>query len=140
MGKPASLALGSAENPLSPAEQRAQILRPLELVKAVPWFFALRLPDAGSKRYRQESRPPLGCMSAEYPPCVPARVMFGFVAIACPRLVAVPRKKRAADRTTWRWAGCVMDRVVRGLVCKLQVRLRALARAGYLTRTAANAG
>jgi hypothetical protein len=142
IGKPVSLALGADGMPLSPVEQRAQIMRPLDLVNAVPWFFALYSPGTGSKRHRQEPMPPLGCMSAEYPPSVPVRIMFGFVAFVCPRLAAAPLNMRVPDRTTWRCAECVMDRVTRGHVRRLQVRLmHALARARcLLIRTAANAG
>jgi hypothetical protein len=44
----------------SPAQLRAQIMRPLELMKAAEWFFAPRSP--GMKRHREEPLPPLGHM------------------------------------------------------------------------------
>lgn len=122
IGKPASLSLGADGNPLSPVQQRAQIMRPLLLVKAALWFFAQRSPATGSKRHRQEPLPPPGHMSVEYSACAPARVMFGFVATACKRLPTAPCIMRVTDGTTWRWAGWVMDRVTRGHVRRVQVR------------------
>lgn len=128
IGKPVSLALGADGMPLSPVEQRAQIMRPLEFVMAVPWFFALHSPETGVKRHRQEPLPPIGYISAEYHPSVPLRIMFGFGAFVCPRLAAAPRNKRVTDRMKWGLAECVMERVTRGHVRRVQVRLmRALA-------------
>jgi len=129
--KPVSLAIGADGMPLSPAEQRARIVRPLELVQAVPQFFALYSPGAGSKRGRQEPLPALGFTFAEYPPSVPLRIMFGFVAFISPLLAAAPRDMGVPGSKTWRWAESVIDRVTRGHGRRVQVRLmRALARAG----------
>jgi hypothetical protein len=162
IGKPVSLAIGSDRMPLSPVEQRALIMRPLELVKAVPWFFALHYPGTCGKRRRQQPLPPLRFMRSEYHPSVPVRIMFGFVAFVCSRLSAAPRNMDVSRRMTWRCAERVIDRVTRLHVRRVQVRLmralttdararhcplmRALAtdaRARHcplLTRTAANAG
>ena len=130
--KPVSLAIGADGMPLSPAEQRARIMRPLELVKAVPRFFALYSPGAGSKRRRQEPLPPLGFTFAEYPPSVPLRIMFGCVAFLCPRLAAAPRDMGVSAALSWRWAERVIDRVTRGHARRVQVvrAMRALARVG----------
>jgi hypothetical protein len=122
IGKTVSLSLGADGNPLSPEDQRAQIKRPLELVKALPWLFSLRSPVAGSKLYLRESQPLLCSLSAQHPSYLPVRIMFGFVAIACPRLVDAPRNMHVPDKTTWRCAGWVMDRVTRGHVRRVQVR------------------
>jgi hypothetical protein len=107
-------------------QQRAQIQRPLQLVEAALWFFAQHSPATGSKRHRREPRPPLGYMSSEYSACAPARVMLGCVATASMRLSNAPgnMRQRVANGTTWRWGGWVMDRVTRGLVRRVQVRLQ----------------
>ena len=135
LGKPASLSLGADGNPLSPVQQRAQIERPLQLVKAALWFFAQGWPATGSKRHRRESLPLLGHMSAEYSACAPSRVMFGCVATACTRLTTAPRNMRVADGTTRCCAGWVMDRVARGHVRRVQVWLQR--RASRLVRALA---
>ena len=130
MGKPVSLAIGPDGMPLSPIEQRALIMRPLELVKAVPWFFALSSPATCGERGRQEPLPPLRFMLYEYHPSVPVRIMFGFVAFLCSRLSAAPRNMDVSRKMTWRCAERVIDRVTRGHVRRVQVRLmRALATA-----------
>ena len=130
IGKTVSLSLGADGNPLSPDDQRAQIKRPLELVKALPWLFSLRSPVAGNKRHQRESQPLLCSLSAQHPTYLPVRIMFGFVAIACPRLVDAPRDMYVTDKTTWRCAGWVMDRVTRGHVRRVQVwRLQRVIRA-----------
>ena len=124
IGKPVSLALGADGMPLSPVEQREQIMHPLDLVNAVPWFFALYSPGTGSKRRRQEPLPPLGFTFAEYPPSVPLRIMFGCVAFLCPRLAAAPRDMGVSAALSWRWAERVIDRVTRGHVRRVQVRVQ----------------
>jgi len=119
-----SLWLGADGNPLSPAEQHAQIRRPLELVKAAVWFFEQRSP--GYKRPRQEPQPPFGFIFAEYYALVPVRFMFGCVATACQRLAAAPAEMHVTNRKALRWANCVMDRVMQGRVRKVQQTLAAL--------------
>jgi hypothetical protein len=112
-------------DPLSPAEQRAHILRALELVRSAASLSARRSPvtATGNRQHGRESLPPLGCISAEYSPLVPARVMFGFVAKACLRLATAPFDMHATDRTC-RWAGIAMERVTQGRMRKVQVRLQ----------------
>ncbi len=109
-------------NPFTPSEQRAQIKRPLEMIKAAAWFFARRSP--GNKRHRDEPPPPLGHMLAEFPPCVPASVMLGCVATACCRLATAPAGMHVMYRTARRWTGWIMERVTRGGVSRVQVRLQ----------------
>ena len=99
----------------------AQIMRPLEL-QAAAWFFALQSP--GMKRHREEPPPPLGYILTEFSPCVPVRVMCGFVATACRRLATAPAGVYVMYRTTGRWAAWIMERATRGRVKKVQVLLQ----------------
>jgi hypothetical protein len=96
----------------SPKQLRAQIKRPLELIKHHKWFFALQSP--GMKLHLEEPPPPLDYMLTELPPCVPVRVMCGCVATACRRLATAPSGVRMAHMS-WSWAEMVMERVTRGL-------------------------
>jgi hypothetical protein len=117
-----SLALVADGKLQSPAQLRAQIKSPLELIKINARIFAQRLP--GCKRPRQEAPPPLGFMFAEYSPFVPVRVMFGCVATACRRLVTAPAGVHVVYRTTRRWTECILERVTRGHVRRVQVLLQ----------------
>jgi hypothetical protein len=108
--------------PLPPTGQRAQIMCAIELMQAAAWFFARQSP--GIKRHREEPPPPLGYMLREFSPCVPVRVMCGCVATACRRLATAPAGMYVIYRTTWRWAAWIMERVTRGHVKKVQVRLQ----------------
>ena len=105
----------------SPQELYAQIKRPLEFVNAAQWFFTRQSP--GMKRHREEPPPPLGYMLTEFSPCVPVRVMCGCVATACRRLATAPAGVHVIHRTTGRWAGWIMERVTRGRVRRVQVRM-----------------
>ena len=100
----------------------AHIMHPLELMQAAAWFFARQSP--GMKRHREEPPPPLGHMLTQFSPCVPVRVMCGCVATACRRLATAPAGMYVMYRTTRRWAGWIMERVTRGHVKKVQVRLQ----------------
>ena len=100
----------------------ARIMHPLELMQAAAWFFARQLP--GMKRHREEPPPPLGHMLTQFSPCVPVRVMCGCVATACRRLATAPAGVHVMYRTTGRWAAWIMERVTRGRVKKVQVRLQ----------------
>ena len=106
----------------SPKQLRAQIMRPLKLIKYHKWFFERQSP--GMKRHLEEPPPPLGHMLTEFSPCVPVRVMCGCVATACRRLATAPAGVHVTNRTTGRWAGWIMERVTRGHVKKVQVRLQ----------------
>jgi hypothetical protein len=121
-GTPVSLDLVDNGKLQLPAELRAQIMRPLELMQAAAWFFARQSP--GMKRHREEPPPPLGHMLTKFSPCVPVRVMFGFVATACRRLATAPAGMDVMYRTTGRWAAWIMERVTRGRVRRVQVRLQ----------------
>jgi hypothetical protein len=107
-----------------PAQLREQIKRALELMKTAAWFFARRSP--GIKRHREEAPPPfsVGLMLTEFSPCVPVRLMFGCVAIVCRRLATAPAGVHVIYRTTCRWVGWIMERVTRGRVRRVQVRLQ----------------
>jgi hypothetical protein len=107
---------------LTPAQLRAQIKRPLEIMKVAAWFYARQSP--GIKRQREEPPPPLGHMLGQFSPCVPVRVMCGCVATACRRLATAPAGVHVVYRTTGRWAAWIMERVTRGRVRRVQVRLQ----------------
>ena len=111
------LALGPDGLPLSPAKHRAQIVRPLPLVKA-SWFFFLN--TLGMKRCSGQQPPPHDCSYtiAEYSSDELLRCMFGCVGYISRRLTA------AAGGTWMRW-GCekwVVDRVIRGRSGNVQVQ------------------
>jgi hypothetical protein len=122
IGRRVSLCTDAEGYPLPPAGQRAQIKRPLELMKAAAWFFERRSP--GIKRHREEPPMPLGHMLTEFPPSVPVRLMFGCVATACRRLATAPASMKVFYRTMWRWAGWIMERATRCRGSRVQVRLQ----------------
>jgi hypothetical protein len=121
-GRCMSLALVADGKLRSPAQLYAQIKRPLELMQAAAWFYMRQSPDM--KRHRDEPPPPLGHMLTQFSPCVPVRVMCGCVATACRRLATAPAGVHVMYRTTGRWAARIMERVTRGRVKKVQVRLQ----------------
>ena len=106
-----------------PKELRAQIIKsPLEFMQAAVWFFARQSP--GMKRHREEPPLPLGHTLAQFSPCVPVRIMCGCVATACRRLATEPAGMYVIYRTMGRWATWIMERVTRGCVRRVQVRLQ----------------
>ncbi len=121
-GRRVLLALVAGGKLLSPKELRAQIKSPLEIMQAAVWFFARQSP--GMKRHLEETPLPLGHTLAQFSPCVPVRLMCGCVATACRRLATVPAAVYVVYRTTGRWAAWIMERVTRGRVKKVQVRLQ----------------
>jgi hypothetical protein len=121
-GRRVSLALVADGKLQSPAQLRAQIKRPLELMKAAAWFFARQSPLYMHRR--QESLPPVAHLLAECSPCVPVRFMFACVATACQRLATASVEIHLTCSTMWGFAKCVMERVTRGRVKKVQVRLQ----------------
>ena len=135
---------------LSPAQLRAQIKRPIELIKAEAYFFAQRSPR--HMHCRQEALLPLASIFVGCPPCVSMRVMFHCVAITCQRLATAPADMHMVYKA-WGWAEVVLERVTRGRVKKVQVWLQrraccavaalvvpVLACAVCLTRAAGNGG
>jgi hypothetical protein len=143
-GRRVSISLVADGNLLTPTELRARIKRPLDVMQAQAWFFAQRSPP-GCKSSRQQPLPPRLYITAEYHPCIEAHGMFGLVTAVCQRVAAAPVNMRVICRTTWRWADCVLDRVTRGRVSRVQVMLQRHAclschYSGCLTSAAANAG
>jgi hypothetical protein len=118
-GRRFSLDLVAGGKLQSPAQLRAQIMRPLELMQAAAWFYARQSP--GMKRHREKPPPPLSHMLTQFSPCVPVRLMCGCVATACRRLATAPAGVYVIHRTTGRWVARIMDRVTRGQVNKVQV-------------------
>jgi hypothetical protein len=100
---------------LSPEQLRAQIKSLLELINCQKWFFA--------HHRRQPALPPLASIFAKHPPFVPVHLMLPCVAFACQRLVTAPADMLMSNMS-WSWAEVVMDRVTRGRVKKVQVRLQ----------------
>jgi hypothetical protein len=92
-------------------------------MKTAAWFFTQRSP--GIKRHREEAPPPLsvGLMLTEFSPCVPVRLMFGCVVIACRRLATAPAGMHEFSKTMGRWVGWILERVTRGRVRRVQVQL-----------------
>jgi hypothetical protein len=124
IGKNVTLSLDSDGYPLSPEEQRKQIISSLELVRAASWILAQRLPETflgtGNTQRGQEPPPPLTCMSTQYSPFVPAHVMIGCVATICRRLATAPVNMRVAYKTMRCCAELVIGRVGRGRASKVQ--------------------
>ncbi len=89
---------------------------PLKCIEFHKWVFA--------HHRRQQALPPLGCIVAECSPCGRVRLMLPCVAFACQRLATAPAGVHVMYRTTGRWAGWIMERVTRGRVKKVQVRLQ----------------
>ena len=105
----------------TPAQLRAQIKRPLQIMKADARLFAQRSPLF--KHRRQQALPPLGCVVAECSPCGRVRLMLRCVAFACQRLATAPAHMHATFMS-WSWAEVVMERVTRDRVRRVQVRLQ----------------
>ena len=129
-----SLALIAHGNLLSPAQLRARIKRPLELIKSEAQFFAQRSPRF--KLCRQEALLHLASIFAKYRPRGRVPRMFRCVAFACQRLATAPVDMHMTY-SVWSWAEVVMDRVTRGRVRRVQVRLQR--RACCAVRSAARA-
>jgi hypothetical protein len=100
---------------LSPKQLREPIMRPLKFIKCHKCFFA--------HHRRQQALQPLGCVVAECSPCGRVRLMLRCVAFACQRLSTAPADMHMAFMS-WSWAEVVMERVTRGHVKKVQVRLQ----------------
>ena len=120
-GRTVSLALVAGGKLQSPAQLRAQIKRPHELIKAEARLFAQRSPRC--KHRRQAALPPLASYLEECAPCVAVRLMLPCVVTACQRLATAPADMHMAHMS-WSWAELVMERVTRGRVKKVQVRLQ----------------
>jgi hypothetical protein len=101
----------------TPVQLRAPIMLPLQLFKTEARLFAQRL------HRRQAALPPLGSIFVEYGACGRVRLILLFVAIACQRLAIAPADMHMAHMS-WRCAKVVMERVTRGRVKKVQVRLQ----------------
>jgi hypothetical protein len=98
-----------------PKKLRAQIMRVLKLIKRHKWFFA--------HHCRQPALPPLGCVVAECSPCGRVCLALCCVTFACQRLATAPADTHMAHMSL-SWAEMVMERVTRGRVKKVQVRLQ----------------
>ncbi len=114
-GRTVSIVLVAYGKLLSTKELRAPIMRPLEFIKCQKWFFA--------HHRRQQALPHLGCVVAECSRCGRVRLMFRCVAFACQRLATAPADSHMSFMS-WSWAEVVMERVMRGRVKKVQVRLQ----------------
>jgi hypothetical protein len=111
----------------TPAEQRAQIARPLKLIRAALFVLMKRSPYnqlPGHALLSAHPAPPVhACSAIHWLPCEIIRVMSGCTVSACHRLMTAPLSFNAyIKRTKRRLEVCVMARIVNGLVFKLQVR------------------
>jgi hypothetical protein len=116
-----SLALVANGRLHTPAQLRAQIKRLLELMKAAAWFFTQRSPRWQHRR--QQALPLLVSVWVEYAAFRRVLLIFPCVATACHRLVTAPSDMHMA-RMSWSWAEVVMERVTRGRVKRVPVRLQ----------------
>ncbi len=114
-GRRVSLALVSDGILQSPKELYAHIMDPLKLIKRHKWFFA--------HHRRQQAMPPLDCVVAECSPCGRVRLMLRCVAFACQRLATAPAGMHMTFMS-WSYTQLVMERVTRGHVKRVQVRLQ----------------
>ena len=151
-GRRVSLALVADGKLQSRQQLYAHIMRLLELMQAAAWFSARQSP--GMKRHLEEPPPPLDYMLTEFSPCVPLRVMCSCVVTACRRLATALAGVHVISRTSRRLTGWIMERVTRGRVKQVQVRLQrraccavrcacrasACVRCLCLTRAAGNGG
>jgi hypothetical protein len=118
-----SLALVADGKLQSPQQLRAQFKCLLELIKANARIFTHRSPRWQHRR--QQALPPIGSVFVEYAPWGRVLLIFPCVATACHRLVTAPAHMRMSNmRWSWAAAELVMERVTRGRVRKVQVRLQ----------------
>ncbi len=123
----------------SPKQLLEPIISQINFFKRQKSFFAIHR--------RQQALPPIGSLVAECSPCARVRLMLPCVAFACQILATAPADTHMVNRK-WSWAEVVMERVTRGRVKKVQVRLQRCAAlvvpvlecAVCLTRAAGNAG
>ncbi len=97
-----------------------QIDSTLMLVKPALHFARSR---AAAGNALHQTPPPLGCMQVALCPAQRARFMFGFTVKACGRASAVPTSSHVYLRTTSRWTACILQHVMAGYVCKVEVQL-----------------
>jgi hypothetical protein len=94
-------------------------MRPLQLFKTQAQLFAQRLHRG------QAALPPIGSIFVEYRAFGRERLMLLFVAIACQLLTTAPANMHSdMSYMRWGWAEVVMERVTRGRVKRVQVRLQ----------------
>ena len=91
-------------------------MSPLKFFKRQKWFFA-------NHRRRQQALPSISTVVAQCFLCGRVRLMLCWVAFACQRLATAPADMHMAHMS-WSWAEVVMERVTRGRVKKVQVRLQ----------------
>jgi hypothetical protein len=121
INKRLTLSIAADGSLLSPVQQRAVVQRPLKLIEAALWFFPR--PSAGNKRGRDAAPLPLGYTRAEYSPVTLTRVVIGVFATTCQRFASAPGSMNVSARKTSLWGQCVMHRVLRGYVRRVQVRI-----------------
>ena len=107
--------------------QHLQIAAPLMLVTPLLHFARGR---AAAGAAPQHPAPPVGCMIVQLWPAQRTRFMFGFTLKACDRASTAPASSHMFFRTASRWRTRILQRVMAGYVCKVEVRwlLRSSAR------------
>ena len=97
-----------------------QIVSPLMLVKPALTF--ARVHAALSTALHQPPSP-FGCVQVALWPSQRVRFMFGFAVKACDRASTAPASSHVNFRTVLRWRACMLQHVMAGYVCKVEVRL-----------------
>ncbi len=123
-GNRVSLALVADGKLQSPAQLRAQIMRPLELIKTDAWLLAQRSPRC--KHRRHAALPPIASIFGAHRACQCGRVrlMFPYAAFVCQRLATAPASVHTAfSLRMWSWAAWIMERVTRGRVRRLRLQV-----------------
>ena len=95
-----------------PAEQHTQIDVPIQLTQAAARFYMPHL----------QLQLTAGYMLIELWPSQRVRAMFGCAATACHRLATTPASLNVHASTTRCWRTCMLVRVMRGYVSKVQVQ------------------
>jgi hypothetical protein len=108
----------------SSEELCAQIKHPLKLIQAAAWFFAMKYFLPGMKPHWEEHplRHRVWEPGTQFPPSVLVLLMCGWATAS--RLATAPAGVYVIRKTMVRWASCIMERVLRGRVRRVQVRLQ----------------
>jgi hypothetical protein len=102
-----------------------QIVSPLVLIKPALSF-------ARGRAALHQPPSPFGCVQVALWPSQRVRFMFGFAVKACDRASTAPASSHVNFRTVLRWRACMLQHVMAGYVCKVEVRLLLRSSARFL--------